>query len=1567
MSIFFKRAAILFSVVNLAIYINVAAQGNPINKVSIASPTAASLGKFGDIPINYYTGVPKIDIPIYTAKAGTLSLPITLSYHAAGLKVQEPAGWCGAGWALDAGGVITRSVMGAPDEKGTNNAGIETHGHFSQYGYNNYSFSNSIPDWNNFGNGFKDGEPDLFFFNFSGFSGKFYFRDDRTPVIVPEQDVRIVPLYNETGNESIQGFILTTPNGVQYSFGNTPGLVSTTIPIEKTFPVTETNGLSSANTVSSWFLNKVTTADGLFSIDLIYQPENYAYHSFSIFPIRPIPTEADQSKFGPVHGYELIKNIIQGVQLSQIKFPNGVVNFVGGSAARTDLSDNTPSLLVDAVNTSAKPLGSIEISDGVADLRKFNFTYSYFTDIVTALPADIQNFAPNLQTDRKRLRLDKMQEIAGDNSISKPPHVFTYFSEPVPRRMSFAFDHWGFINGVTANQSPIPAYTMITSSFTSNFTGADREAHWPAFRGGTLQQINYPTGGYSMFEFESNTSYKTVTNYVNGTILNLSVHLYGQDTTANSQTFVTDGSAMNISFNNSSNYSCTFSIKNVSTNAIVYTTNIANAPNPGVTPALSSAVLTLPQGTYAATLTLYSSSGVTYGTTAIITQISPVQVTSNVTIGGNRIKTITNNDGITSNNVITSYSYLADNGQSSSILFSSPIYTAIVRNDLFSKLGYYTISEGGQGYYKPFLFPNGCITGPDAAYYKSGGSIRPMATTQGGHIGYSQVKVAQTGNGYSVYKYYGATGVPSWQQNNGDVSVHVVNTAICDINSPNFPAAPLPFDPMRGELQYEAHYNQAGQVLKEATYTPVYATSTVTTPGFMVVSYGQQLLATTYELSTYHKTQSTTVETMYNPGGGSFTTTNVSYNESPYHHEVTRTSTTNSKNQTLETKNKYAFDFRISTCESIADGITQYNTDCNTCNANYNTALQTCNGGTAEQNAQCISSAYIARLQCQANARINYTAYQKTNFTNQPSNTFKTNHEAAKNGAGTELKPILDLQDNYGNAAIEISKWNTGNLLVSNFSRYDYSTTPSGKVYLNKVQSLNPASLSSSFTSAVTNGSNNSIIKDSRYIDEAIIKYYNGNIAEVVKKDGVPSSYIWGYNNVFPVVKVDGADFATLKTAYDAVGGNFIRLRSQASLSKALVSTYAYMPLVGITKETDPNNKDISYEYDILQRLKNIKDYQGNIVKNFQYNYANSCGNNCVVLPMQTFTSYNTPSYPVGVFNGSKQYIGIANNPAQYVNLWNSNAANQVIGVLSTNADSLHFNLSLSTNSVAPPVVFGLRYFQWDVFTSTRVQINTDSLSFIDWGDNSTQLVTLRRTSMTESIPYGNTNIRNDFMYYSIWIDHTYAISQPRTITVFHNETTECVGFSNYGVTDLQNANIRGYYPEKVKGIAYNLINNSSDLGVINFASLKEVVNSHYFFTTAEPISHNKWQSINNFHKMKWLKIDYKYGGEIASNFRTNFPDLVYFDIKKFKPDINQIWGSNNGGFPNLYVYVHYLLNETFSTTETDLILNSLAAANTISSGKLILYPNPVRTAASTTAYNILISRGWNLSQIDNP
>jgi YD repeat-containing protein len=1207
---FIKQVSLLTVILSTIIQFSSHAQTNIglLNKVSVSSPTAASLGKYGDIPVNYHTGIPQIEIPIYTATAGPLSLPVSISYHASGLKVQEPAGWVGAGWALNAGGVITRTVVGAPDERYSDPLMLDrpSMGHFSDYGYNNYTYifddpsevlPNSAPNWDYFINGWRDGEPDLFFFNFGKYSGKFYFRDDRTPVIVPEADFKIEPYYNPTSalEPSIQSFTITTPDGAKYYFGKTPGLTGTP-PIEITKPYAGYVG------ISSWFLNKVTSADEQFAISLSYVPESYGFHAISMFPVSEIPPPAGTYVSGQLTGYNLVKNVVQGVRLDKITFPAGSVNFTtDGLTARTDLSNDFWDYNSDAVNQNAKPLGGIELSDGTTVLKKFIFKYSYFEDNITPLPQEIQNFAPGIFTDKKRLKLDSIQEISGDGSISKPPYYFTYFNEQVLRRLNFGIDHWGFSNGVTSNQGLIPTYTKYGTSVTTNVPGADRDSYWPAMRAGTLQQIKYPTGGYSLFDFEPNSVYSTATNNVNVTLTALIVHLYGQSALTNSSSFTSNGSAMNIAFNNSADYTTTFTITN-SSSVVVYTTSIGNGQYSSINP------LTLPQGTYTATLSLPNTT-VTGGCTANITQWQSVTTTNPITIGGNRIKTITHNDGVTANNTVTNYDYTGDNGLSSGILYNRPIYIGIVRNDIIKDVGYY---QPGTGYVtSPAI--NGCVTIPDAVCFKSPNSIRPMANTQGNHIGYAQVKTSQTNNGYSKYKYYGTTGIPEWQANSGDVAVRTVNALGCDANAPNFPAAPLSYDYLRGELKYEAHYNQSGQMLREATYIPTFVTSIQKTPAFSVTNFRWSTtnlyLGTYYELTTARQTQMQVTETAYNPAdGSSLSTTSTTYFESPFHNQPTRTGSSNSKGEVLETKNKYAYDFRLPACDAIADGYPQYNTDCTTCLNTYNTTRVNC----GNNNSMCLSTAYFTYLYCKANARINYVNYRRSNFTN-PANNFKTAHDNAKTTADADLKPILELQDKFMNTPVEVTEWKAGKLAKASFNKFDYVTNPPGNVYPSKFQYVNLQSLSTGFTAASVNGSG--VAKDNRYLDESIQKFDNGNMVEITGKDGVITSYIWGYNQQYPVAKIVG------KTIADALSQSGIvmsvvnnpattdaamrtELNKLRVMTGCFVTTYTYKLNTGISGETDPNGKTVYYEYDAASRLLRIRDFNNNIVKQYDYKYG---------------------------------------------------------------------------------------------------------------------------------------------------------------------------------------------------------------------------------------------------------------------------------------------------------------------------------------------------------------------------
>src|SRR4030095_1731973 len=106
--------------------------------------------------------------------------------------------------------------------------------------YLNTDPTSGVPDDIAFNRGNKDGEPDLYFFNFGNYSGKFYFNDDRTTILVPESEFKIQTFF-QLGPGFI-GFVITTPDGSKYYFGKTGNNYTAVDPIEITIPSTLQNG-----------------------------------------------------------------------------------------------------------------------------------------------------------------------------------------------------------------------------------------------------------------------------------------------------------------------------------------------------------------------------------------------------------------------------------------------------------------------------------------------------------------------------------------------------------------------------------------------------------------------------------------------------------------------------------------------------------------------------------------------------------------------------------------------------------------------------------------------------------------------------------------------------------------------------------------------------------------------------------------------------------------------------------------------------------------------------------------------------------------------------------------------------------------------------------------------------------------------------------------------------------------------------------------------------------------------------------------------------------------------------
>lgn len=142
--------------------------------------------------------------------------------------------------------------------------------------------------------------------------------------------------------------------------------------------------------------------------------------------------------------------------------------------------------------------------------------------------------------------------------------------------------------------------------------------------------------------------------------------------------------------------------------------------------------------------------------------------------------------------------------------------------------------------------------------------------------------------------------------------------------------------------------------------------------------------------------------------------------------------------------------------------------------------------------------------------------------------------------------------------------------------------------------------------------------KDSHYSLTPQIKFNNyrsnGRINEIINKDGTFVTYLWGYKNEYPIAEIKNATYSAVETQLggatnvknlaESTNPNMSTIDAlRTALPNALVTTYTYKPLVGMTSMTDPRGVTTYYNYDTFNRLQWTKDANGKLIQSFDYNY----------------------------------------------------------------------------------------------------------------------------------------------------------------------------------------------------------------------------------------------------------------------------------------------------------------------------------------------------------------------------
>ncbi|MGN7819351.1 hypothetical protein ACTJJB_04430 [Chitinophaga sp. 22536] len=433
------------------------AQEEPLNPTKFnvipPSPNAAALGKYGEIPVNLFNGLPNIEIPLSQVVVGNeFNMPVNLSYHAAGNRVDEVASFVGLGWALNAGGAITRTVHGSPDE----------------YGYVGQGHGKLIPqrpwqmDSSNFQTfrssalGIIDTQPDEFSYNFGNYSGKFVVDTNGMVQLMPYKNIRVKWDW-ATGNS----FTITTENGTKYIFKTT----------DVTWTISNC-GDSYDSYTSAWYLTTIVLPVSKRTI-------NFEYISGSVSINSTSQTESRNACYGgacggvlgcpgsvPVFSTCITTRSYSQQQIKKIEYPGGRISF-NYAFPRTD------------VGTGQYALSDITISSNVGGVY-----------------TDVNKYKLNYVTP-DRLKLQSVSTVDMSGQVISAYKLY-YEQTGLPAIDAKSKDHWGYYNN--ANNS-----TLIPADRNQGLPGGNREPNSQYTKAGILEKIEYPTGGYTTFEFENHT------------------------------------------------------------------------------------------------------------------------------------------------------------------------------------------------------------------------------------------------------------------------------------------------------------------------------------------------------------------------------------------------------------------------------------------------------------------------------------------------------------------------------------------------------------------------------------------------------------------------------------------------------------------------------------------------------------------------------------------------------------------------------------------------------------------------------------------------------------------------------------------------------------------------------------------------------------------------------------------------------------------------------------------------------------------------------------------------------
>ena len=1151
-----KKIILFITFVLINIYFfgqdNIGDEDNPgLPNIIPPSPTAYELGKYGQIPVGLFTGTPNVNIPLYTYRTKNLALPISLSYSSNGLKVDQLSSNVGLGWSLNIGGVVTRIVRDIDDDEC--NLFFPEEDLAGSPGNNpmalEYFHNASSPD--------NDSEPDLYMYNFNGHTGKFVFDNDKKIILIPHDDIRIETIYDD--NTERGGFKITTSDGVQYVFLTRELTRSYSSNTGKPLPTF---------TYNTWYLTRIIHPLG-DEINFIYEGSGYTYTSGISESINMVeyPQSACELLYSPNFTFP-ITSVEHYANITEKRISEIYSNNPYDGSIHITYDVNHPDLTIPGYGIVSDILVKDKSS---TEVEKFSF--DYFT------------------TDNDRIFLESVTFL----DVSKNYH-FDYI-EPTgfPERLSFGQDHWGYFNGEESNSTlvPKPLHENWEGYFAGFENAAKRNPEFAYAQKGLLNKITYPTKGYNQFFYELNSYYGEKIIYPNPETI--SFHVITDELTP---------SAQDIQY-----------ITNVPFSQKLYITGYSVGINPdcetkdfppdtkayfniwddedgvfllltGTNPLHSTYDLEILPGMLAETYYANIEEGKNYTLKlrvnsfclAAYTQVKlfteePQTITTNIETGGCRIQRIIAHDPVEGNTETTRYYYgpLTNKEKSSGDPGKPPKYLSFIEQGI--------LCENGM----TMEFVNRLLV--------ASSSLLSLFNSGGSNIYYEYVTVSKGNDNF----------IGGAEEHRFIINRDLVGNNVWGNNIINAPLTNFGWD--NGMERKVSYYRKAtdGSLLPTSSSENFYRTDernydeafgyTIRKKydfplwGDIVHECTQEDMTKSWEYTTCTNTNidhhhswflvpfGEVVCISLSGGGPNMVTSTIYHPCSEFYVGYPLTYP------------RYIENLDILTYKNISYWHYLYKTVSKQFDENgLNPVIATTRY--YYDNEEHLQLTRTSTSTSSDDSLVQITYY--------PDDVTGTNSLPGGNLTGEEYDAICALKkDAQFRIAEPIQSESYRNL---------------NKLYINRTKYKDWEDLI--LPEVIQRSKAGNPLEDRIYYHQYDIK---GNPVEVSKADGMDITYLWGYQYSKVIAEIQNG---TYDQVMNNLGISYPQLQDKSAtelrsifsnlrenMENAMITSFTYDPLVGITSQTDPNGKTTWYEYDAFGRLETVKDNDSKVIKHVDYKY----------------------------------------------------------------------------------------------------------------------------------------------------------------------------------------------------------------------------------------------------------------------------------------------------------------------------------------------------------------------------